>query len=85
MKQPTETQKLAKEEQARLNRLWFDKIGGNDAVDLVKDLERQFGLPKLISKDREGRVDPYQTLANNGSYAVLIHIMRRIDLGSRNE
>ena len=81
MKKPSEAQKIAKEDQAQLNRLFFDHIGD----EIIKDLERHFELKSMIKKDKEGRVDPFLTIANNGAYEVLSYIKQRIDKGSRNE
>jgi len=81
-KEPTETQILAKAEQARLNRLYSDVLGADGAVEILEDLERHFELKSMIKRGSDGRVDQFATIANNGAYEVISFIKQRIQKGA---
>jgi len=77
----TEEQLLAESEQARINRLFFDMLGKDAGTEIVEDLVKHFELRSMIKKDKDGKVDPFQTLANNGAYEVVSYIKQRINNG----
>lgn len=73
----------AKAEQARINRLWHVHLGDDTgAPELLEDLERNFSVRSPLKRDKTGRVDTEQTLANCGALEVIDWIKQRIQLGS---
>ena len=82
MKKPSVGRILSKEEQTRLNRLYYDTLARND-TELVEDLNRHFKPNSLIKTDNDGKVDPYATIRNCGAYEVFSYIEQRIKLGEQ--
>ena len=82
----TETQLAAEAEQQRINKLWFIHMGDeHGAAELLEDLERNFPVRSPLKRDKNGRVDAEQTLANCGALEVISWIRQRIQLGSESK
>ena len=77
----TEEQRLAELEQARINRLFYDHLGKDAGTEIIEVLELVFELRSMIKKDKDGKVDPFHTLANCGAYEILSYIKQRIKNG----
>ena len=78
----TATQKLAQEENQRMNKLYSDVLGELGATEIVEDLVRHFELNTMLKTDNSGRVDEFATLARTGSYTVVSFIKQRIKMGA---
>lgn len=81
MKKESVERKLAREAQAKLNRLYFDVLGEGGAAEILEDLESKFELNSMIRRGPDGRVDEFATLANNGAFEVISFIKQRIKNG----
>ena len=72
-----------KEEQARLNRLYYAELKQNVSGELLDDLIRKFEPRTMIKRLPDGSIDPYATVAANGAWEVLSYIRQRINLGEK--
>ncbi len=79
----TEAQLDAKAEAQRFNRLCYDLLGKDQGVQIMEKLAVKFELRSMIKKGKDGRVDPFQTLANNGAYECYSFLKQCIEFGSK--
>lgn len=80
-RQPTETQVLAMEEAARLNREYFNQLGHEVSKPIIDDLKSKFVRKSLVKLGTDGKVDPVQMAVAAGAYEVISYIEQRIKLG----
>jgi hypothetical protein len=79
----TTQSELNREEQARINRIFYQNLGDVGAKEIMDDLVRKFEGRTMIKKLADGSVDPYASIAANGAWEVLSYIRQRIELGEK--
>ena len=80
-KQETAASKLAREEQAAINKLFYDHMGA--APDIIDELDKKFVRKSLVKRGADGVIDPVQMAVACGAYEVISYIKQRIELGKQ--
>lgn len=74
--------KLNREEQARINRLFYQILGKEGEPVILEDLVRKFEVQSLAKRLPDGSIDPTALAMRAGAYEVVSFIKQRIKLGA---